>query len=403
MKASFLLIVLVHLVVSAQESPPRVFLIDTSTLQAARDSYIRGGEKSMPAIARLLEDAKRALSAKPVSVLQKTQPPPSGDMHDYTSLAPYWWPDSSKPDGLPYIRRDGEVNPEHNRLGDRARLGKMMSAVCTLSLAFYITREERYAEQAVEFLRTWFLNPDTRMNPNLQFAQIVRGRDQGRGIGIIDAYGFRGVVDAIGLLAPSRSWTAADQAGMKQWFGRYLDWLLTSDHGKQESTEKNNHGTAYAVQVATIALFLGRDDLARGFVQAAKEGKIAKQIEPDGSQPLELARTKSWNYSMMNLEALMQLAWLGDRLGVDLWSYRTQDGRSLRKAIDYLLPAALGREQWKKEQITRMEVERMYNVLTIAAIKYKSKEYAKARKAIPRRHGAADRANLTLPALKGDD
>ncbi|MCX6142447.1 MAG: alginate lyase family protein [Ignavibacteriales bacterium] len=331
---------------NAQQHAPNVFLVDASTIGAARASHGKQTSEFERPFGALIREAQEALKLKPVSVMQKTQLPPSGDKHDYMSVAPYWWPDSTKPDGLPYIRRDGEVNPDRYLVGDRDRIGTMVASVFTLSLAYGITNDERYAAHATEFLRTWFLNPATRMNPNLNYAQAVRGQNEGRGTGIIDGYGLRHVVDAIGLLAGSRSWTAADQEGMKQWFSSYLDWLLNSKNGKDEAAAKNNHGTTYDVQTSMIALFLGKDDLAREIVRAAQTKRIARQIEPDGAQPLELVRTKSWNYSMLNLEALMQLAWIGDRFGENLWTYGTEDGRCMRKAIDYLLPAAFGKETW---------------------------------------------------------
>jgi hypothetical protein len=381
----------------AQQRAPKVFLVDASAIAAARASYGKQTAVTDKAIASLLSEAKEALKLKPVSVVQKAQAPPSGDKHDYMSIAPYWWPDSTKPDGLPYIRRDGVVNPDRYLFGDRERIGKMVSAVFTLSLAYGVTLDEQYAAHATEFLRTWFLNADTRMNPNLNYSQAVRGQNEGRGTGIIDGHGLRNVVDAIGLLAGSRSWTAADQDGLKRWFSSYLDWLLNSKNGKEEAAAQNNHGTTYDVQVSAIALFLGKDQLAREIVQAAKAKRIAKQIEPDGAQPLELVRTKSWNYSMLNLEALMQLAWIGDRLGENLWTYCSKDGRCIRKAIDYLLPAALGKGEWKTAQIIRMETERMYTVLRIAAPKYRSKEYDETSRKIPGHDFTADRANILYP------
>ena len=385
----------------AQQHSPKVFLVDASTFAEAQASYKAQSSVFKKPIATLLNEAQKALELKPVSVMQKMQLPPSGDKHDYMSVAPYWWPDSSKPDGLPYIRRDGVVNPDRALIGDREHIGTMVASVFTLSLAYTITSDEKYAAHAAEFLRAWFLNPATCMNPNLDYSQAVRGQNEGRGSGIIDGYGFRYVVDALGLLAGSRSWTVADQEGMKQWFSSYLDWLLKSKNGKNEAAAKNNHGTTYAVQVSMIALLLGKDDLAREIVQGAKTERIARQIEPNGAQPLELVRTKSWNYSMLNLEALMQLAWIGDRFGENLWAYRTEDGRCIRNAIDYLLPAALGKGAWKNAQIVRMETERMYAVLRIAALKYRSAEYDQASRKIPGHDVTTDRANILYPAFDG--
>jgi hypothetical protein len=384
----------------AQEKQPRVFLFDPSTLSAARESYSSRKADSNRAIVVLLREANEALKLSPVSVVQKTQTPPSGDKRDYLSVAPYWWPDSSKPNGLPYIRRDGEVNPERKLIGDRDRIGTKLTSVYTLSLAYAVTGDERYAAHAIEFVRTWFLKPDTRMNPNFNFSQAVRGRNKGRGSGIIDGYGLRSVIDAIGLLEISKSWIQADRNGMRQWFESYLDWLLNSKPGDDEAAAKNNHGSTYAVQVCTIALFLGKDDVATQVVRAAKSERIARQIEPDGSQPLELVRTKSWDYSMLNLEALMQLAWIGERFDEDLWTYTTDDGRCIRKAIDFLLPSALGKDVWVHAQIARMETERMYTVLRIAAMKYKSRECDEASRAIPGVQYKAERANILYPAFE---
>jgi hypothetical protein len=181
--------------------------------------------------------------------------------------------------------------------------------------------------------------------------------------------------------------------GLKEWFSRYLTWLLESKNGKEEARTKNNHGTVYAVQVSCIALFVGKEDVARATALTCTN-RIVSQVEPDGSQPFELVRTKSWNYSMLNLEGLMQLAWLGERFGENAWSVVTKDGRSIRKAIDFLVPAARGEETWKHQQIARMEIERMYAVLRLAAAKYGEKRYLQFARNLPDVHWQEDRSNI---------
>jgi hypothetical protein len=181
----------------AQQGSPNVFLIDPSTILAARESYGKPDGEFKTAMDTLLKDARAALKSEPVSVMQKTEIPPSGDKHDYMSVAPYWWPDPTKPGGVPYVWRDGERNPEHDTLGDRQRLGKMINNVQTLALAYFLTRQESYAQKAVVQLQVWFLDAATRMNPNLNFAQAIKGQNNGRGIGIIDAYGFRDLIEGI--------------------------------------------------------------------------------------------------------------------------------------------------------------------------------------------------------------
>ncbi len=334
--------------VCGNEPPlPRVFCMSPQALAKAKAGVMAGDETLRPAMDRLRKNAAAALKAGPFSVIDNDMAPPSGDKHDYISFGPYWWPDPLKKDGLPYIRRDGEVNPETRSGGsDSPALGKMVSAVQTLALAYYFTGDEPCAEHAAQLLRVWFLDPATKMNPNLNFGQGIPGRVDGRATGIIDTSGLPRVVDAIGLLGTSQVWKSEDQEGMRAWFTAYLDWLRTSKHGKGESRAGNNHGTWYDVQVASFALFVGQDRLARELVEASRGKRIAAQIEPDGRQPAELARTKPFGYSTFNLQALFALAALGEKVGVDLWRFETAEGRGLRKALEFLAVYADSQQKW---------------------------------------------------------
>lgn len=296
-------------------------------------------------------DAERALALGPFSVMLKARVAPSGDKHDFLSLAPYWWPDPTKPSGLPYIRRDGEVNPESKRDTDDVPFGQMASAVTTLASAFRDSHDERFTARAALLLRTWFLDPATRMNPNLDYGQGVPGRTTGRGEGIIATRRLVEIVDAARLLEGSPSWTARDREGLQAWCAAYATWLQTSRIGRDEAAAANNHGTWYDAQLTALLLYTGRADEARAQVEHAKT-RLATQIEPDGRQPLELARTRAWSYSVMNLEGWCTLARLAREAGVDLWTFRTPDGRSLRAALDYLVPFASGRAPWPHRQIT---------------------------------------------------
>jgi hypothetical protein len=384
----------------AQVNPGGVLLLDSAALEVARDGYRSGGTDGSPLLAELFRDAEDAMRAPLLSIVQKKQVPPSGSKHDYMSLAPYWWPDSAKPDGLPYVRRDGEVNPEYRQFGDNERMDRMQENVTTLALAFAISGKESYADRGVKQLKVWFLDSATRMTPHLNFAQAIRGVNAGRGIGIIETYGFRNLIDGMLLLRSSGAWTDEIQSGMSAWCGAYLDWLLTSQNGRDEAGWKNNHGSAYDVQVSCVALFVGRSDVAGQVLRTAGERRIAVQIEPDGSQPLELERTKSWGYSNMNLDALMELALLGERFGIDLWNYTTNDGRCIRKAIDFLLPYALGERRWAWVQFSPLDPERMYWSTGLAASRYHDERYRSAHLGWKRRM-TSSRANLQLPVGQG--
>lgn len=292
---------------SPSKTQPRVFLLDAKGLTETKQRIQKGDKAFDAALAKLEENAKKALTAGPFTVTSKAAPPPSGDKRDYYSQAPYWWADPAKPNGLPYIRRDGERNPEIEKYPDHILMDEMVGVVKTLSVAYYFKGDERYADRASKLLRAWFLDTDTRMNPNLRYAQFIPGVNDGRGIGLIETRGLAELIDAIGLLGGSKSWNAADQKQLQAWFDQFLTWMLESKNGRDEAASENNHGTFYDVQTASFALFVGKKDLAKQILQSSQQKRITRQIEPDGRQPLELERTRSWSYSVMNLEGWVSL------------------------------------------------------------------------------------------------
>lgn len=370
---------------------PRVLLLNARKL-AETKQRIHDGDKTLDAALRRLEgEARTALSQEPTSVVTKATTPPSGDKHDYMSQAPYFWPDPAKANGLPYIRRDGERNPEINKITDHHTMDQMVAASRTLSLAYYLKGNEEYAAKATQLLRAWFLDPATRMNPNLQYAQAIPGINTGRGIGLIETRGMADVVDSIGLLAGSKAWTTADQRGLEDWYGKFLQWMLQSKNGRDEAAAKNNHGTYYDVQTASFALFLGKRDLAKRILETAKQKRIATQIEPDGRQPLELVRTKAWGYSNGNLEGLMLLAQLGEIVGLDLWAYQTKDGRSIRRALEYLYPFAVGERKWTDQQLGEWPPQMLFPLMRRAAARYTDEKFKSMMLKIPAL-AASDRA-----------
>jgi hypothetical protein len=340
---------------------------------------LAGDPRYAPALARLRQEADRALTAGPFSVMNKKLVPPSGDKHDYMSVAPYWWPDPSKPDGLPYIRKDGERNPARNNGDtDNAAESAMAAAVETLGLAFFFTDHAPYAQHAVKLLRAWFIDPATRMNPNLSYAQGILGVTAGRAAGVIDTIDLVPLLESVELLRASPAYTEADDRALRAWFAGYLDWLSTSEIGRAEKAATNNHGSWYDVQVARFALFVGRTDLARVVAGDARQIRIAAQIQPDGSQPRELSRTRSFHYSFFNLSALFSLGTIGQKLNVDLHHFYTPTGASLRKALDYLLPYLDPAATWPHQQLGGRDSATAIPVLLRARRVYEDPRYEAA-------------------------
>ena len=302
----------------------------------------------------LLESADRALLAAPLSVMMKDKTPASGTKHDYMSQARYYWPDPAKPDGMPYVQLDGLSNPELEKL-DRVRLGIFANHVTTLSLAWYFSGEDKYARKATELIRVWFFDKTTRMNPNLNYAQVAPGHydNKGRCYGVIDTYSFVEMLDAIQLLEHSTAFSAKDSKQLKKWFGDLLNWILTSEQGQEEANQKNNHAVAYDAQVIAYAIYSGNQTIAKQTIEAFPKKRIFKHIEPDGKQPNELWRTLAFGYSQFNLQHMIDIFLMAQKMGLSIDNSTSPDGRNFYKAVDYL-NTFLGKDvtQWPYKQIS---------------------------------------------------
>ncbi len=381
-KLIFLIFIVFNLFASSCKNTIKIegIYVDFVKIEKVKKQIKKGDENYIPAYNNLIANAETALNEGILSVTDKKRTPPSGDKHDYLSMGPYWWPDTTKSDGLPYIRRDGEVNPEtRGEYVDTDAKNKLFANVETLGWAYYFSGEKKYAEKAVQLLETWFVNQEKRMNPNLNFAQGIPGICDGRGIGIIDWAGINKIISTIQILDAGGFITETTKMELKTWFEKYLKWLLTSEYGRFEDDYFNNHGTWYDVQVIGIEMLLGKTDLAKERLEKAKTKRIASQIEPDGSQPHELARTKSLGYSTMNLRGFIHLANLGQKLNVDLWNFETSNGRSINKALEFLLPFANGQKKWEHQQIGEMDeaIENLKTDFLMAASASGESKYTK--------------------------
>ena len=351
------------------------------SLEKAKALMARGDKDAVAVIKNLTKEADKVLDDKPLTVTEKKLLAPSGDKHDYASLSPYRWPNPATADGLPYILKDGEVNPEsrdfaNSDSGRGLALAKAMRVTC---LAYYFTGKEVYADWAINQARVWFVNEETRMNPDLKFAQLIRGAKKfDNKTGMLEGRHLAISVDALALVANAKGWKPGEREAVEAWTAKFFDWMVTNELGKAESESPNNHGTYYDEQVVRWALHLGKTDFAKTVLEAAKKKRIASQIEIDGKQSRELARTNALSYSQFSLRGMCGLAIMGEYVGVDLWNYKSEDGRSIGLAMDYLLPYIdAPRKEWPYKQIVAKKVEtpELLPELRMAAITMKKPEY----------------------------
>lgn len=268
---------------------------------------------------RLIAEADSIVALEPLSVMLKPKTAASGDKHDYLSQARYFWPNPDTPDGLPYVNRDGLSNPEIELL-DRYRLGDMASRVATLALANHFSEDSRYAGKAGELLRVWFLDPSTKMNPNLNYAQIVPGSngDLGRCYGVLDGFSFVEMLDGVRLLEANDALSPDVAGGLRAWFDEFKTWLTTSPQALEESRQANNHSTAYDELLGAVALYSADRELAEKVIGGVGPRRVSNQIMPDGTQPHELWRTLAFGYSQYNLTHLIDILMMAHNARVNL-------------------------------------------------------------------------------------
>ena len=295
-------------------------------------------------------DRERVLRAAKLYVKEKAQTITSfpsakspGGVHDFFSQADYFWPDPKNPDG-PYRERDGQSNPD-NFLGHRKAMIALSVQMPALTAAWLLTKDRRYGERAAEHLRAWFVDPATRMNPNLEFAQGVTRGVTGRSYGIIDTLHLVEVARAATFLR-GKFLSEGENAGVTDWFRGYLEWMMTSEKGMKERDAANNHATCWALQAAEFARLAGEEDTRDDLRVRYKTVILPKQMAADGSFPLELKRTKPYSYSIFNLDVMAGLCQSLSRVGDDLFRFTLSDGRGICKGAAFLFPFLEDKTRW---------------------------------------------------------
>jgi hypothetical protein len=335
-----------------QNNTNKVSIIDYESLETQKSLIKNGDKQAVETYNKLLAKADKLLKVDGFSVTKKTGVPPSKNKHDYMSIGPYWWPNPKTENGLPYIRKDGEINPEtRNNFTDFTELENFFLAVKTLKNAFYFSDDKKYADKNLEFIDKWFIDDATKMNPNVNFGQSIPGKNDGRCFGIIEFGGLKGIIEFLELARDKNVLTKEIEEGMFIWFTEYSNWLKNSKLGVEESTRKNNHATHYDLQLLSILMYLNKTEEVKKYLSTITKSRIFNQIEADGSQPLELKRTKSFSYSVMNLHGFLELARLGQKVNVNLWDLESEDGRSIKKGYEFMLPYLTNEKEWQYKQI----------------------------------------------------
>jgi hypothetical protein len=288
------------------------------------------------------------LQQQPITVTASSSPRSAGGKHDFFSEGDYWWPNPVSVDS-PYIQKDGMTNPD-NFVAHRLAMIRFSRIMGALASAYKITGNQKYVLHALKHCRAWFADTATKMNPSLLYAQAIKGRATGRGIGIIDTIQFMEVVMALMAMEHAKGMDAALLATVKDWFSQYLTWLTTHPYGKDEMNAANNHGTCWAMQVAAFAKFTDNHALMSFCSDRYKTVFLPNQMAADGSFPQELRRTKPYGYSLFNLDAMTTLCRILSTKEDNLWNYKTADGRYMGKGIEFLYPFVADKSKWPYKQ-----------------------------------------------------
>ncbi|KAJ7507089.1 chondroitin AC/alginate lyase [Mycena galericulata] len=301
----------------------------------------------------------------PWSVTNKSIVAPSGNKNDYMSWAPYFWPNCTgvgnttvlTPQQIwvtcPYVNRDGQFNPDRLTIDDIGAFFNLSDSILYNALAhsFQNKSSSIYSQNIARFVDVWFLNNQTGMNPNLNYAQMDRGPTgqvgertdvwTGTHTGVLDLKGMVKITSGIMSLRKRNctDWTDELDTAMNAWTQKYLTWLETNQLGVEECASLNNHGSFCFNQLAALKLLVndvpGSVNVSNTYFHGIYQG----QINSTGDQPFEASRTHPYHYRNYNLAAMITNARLfkyADPTS-DPWNLTTKDGTTIRDALNMVM------------------------------------------------------------------
>lgn len=341
-----LLVILGNIVISkGQANYNGFYLIDAKTHQKNIGLFKNKNVAFLETVSRLKKAGEMVLNKEVYSVtFHKTKLASSGNVHDFYSQSPYYFVDK----GGKAFMKDGTRNAKIKEDKDKEQLNKLLDDLQVLSLAYFYTKDERFAERAKKLMDTWFISENTRMNPNMDFAQIKPNSNQGSFSGIIESKQLVYIPDILCLLKDSKKIDTAFILSMRQWFKSYLSWLKSSRLGNIAAVQKNNQVNYYNLQVYVFSLFTGTDIKQVRSMITKTTANINTQISKDGEQLLELKRANPIGYSIFSLKGLVLIALFSENIdGPDLWNYE-KDGSSIRSALMWLGQQYINQKNHKK-------------------------------------------------------
>jgi hypothetical protein len=324
---------------------------------------------------QVMQEAAWALLQEPLTVTAHRSARSAGGPNDFFSEGDYWWPDPKNPDS-PYIQKDGMTNPD-NFVAHRLSMIRFSTIIGALASAYILTGDEKYYQHALKHCQAWFVNRETMMHPHLLYAQAIKGRFTGRGIGIIDTIHLMEVVQGMLAMEKKRGGSGQDFWGMRTWFNQYIGWLTTHPYGKAEMEAANNHGTCWVMQVGSFARFTNNTSILELCRKRYKTILLPDQMATDGSFPRELRRTKPYGYSLFNLDAMVMVCQILSTSEDNLWNYETADGKSIRKGIAFLHPYIEDKSKWPfpKDVMYWKDWPVAHPALVFGALAFQNKEW----------------------------
>ncbi|KAI9227933.1 MAG: alginate lyase-domain-containing protein [Piptocephalis tieghemiana] len=317
---------------------------------------------------------KKAHAAPALSITDTAVIPPSGDKRDFLSYAPYWWPDPVHPDG-PWILKDGKTNPDTLQLTQQTDLTAAIGIMRIEALAELFLGPSTYGlYHVVHQLRVWFVQPSTRMNPNVLYGQVIRNQDPslwtGRFEGILSVRYLAFIPSLVELVRSNCSlWrTKKDDTVMVQWCEEYLTWLLDPPFKAGTNTSNNNHRSYWACQVVEFQRFLGKHEDVISTLCTFVNTYLPLQINPDGYQRLEAHRTRPIHYALFNLDALVYLASFSEQLHpeskVRYYAFWEAQDHAIKRALDFLLC------RHTLDDVEVQDLDMLHRLITIISHRY---------------------------------